>query len=173
MSGKRLSNLQKWTLVNCYEVTVLRKRASTDLSRCSYFDNAKCCDNVTPHHSHPNIYYCKTRAYEGVPLGCSAFEFMQNDIYRDYYGLELSRRQAVFTDTVYFKHTSNSDKIYNTTIRTLNNLEDKGLILYSKSSGAKMIILSDVGRAVAERLLDDKSINAKAQPQRHKMRYKS
>ena len=171
MPEQRMSNLQKWTLVNCYKVTVLRDRASSELARCSYFDIANCRDNVTPHPAHTNIYNCKTRAYGGVPFGCCAFEFTQYDIYRDYYGLKLSKRQSVFTDTVYFKHTSGSDKIYNTTMRTLNNLKDKGLILYSKSSGAKMIILSDVGRAVAERLLDDKSINAKAQPRRHEMHY--
>ena len=164
MSEKRLSNLQKWILVNCYKVTVLRERSEKELTRCSYFNREKCRDNVTPHASHQNIYTCKTRAYEGVPLFCTAFEFTQNDIYRYYYRLELSRRLAIYSDTVYFKHTPDSDKIYNSTMRTLRNLKEKGVILYSNSDGAKPIILTDVGRTTAEKLLDDKSILAKPKP---------
>jgi len=166
MSDKRLSNLQKWILRGCYTVTVLRERTEKELARCDYFDSAKCCDNVTPHPAHPNIYNCKTRGYDGVQIICSAFEFTQNDIYRDYYGLEPSRRKALFTDTVYFKHTPDSDKIYNTVMRTLKNLKEKGLIIYSTSSGARATILTDVGRIAAETLLDDKSIIAKTPKQK-------
>jgi len=164
MSEKRLSNLQKWILVNCYRVTVLRERADRELARCDYFNQEKCCDNVTSHPSHPNIYNCKTRGYEGVPLACTAYEFTQNDVYRNYYRLELSRRLAIYTDTVYFKHTSESDKIYNSTMRTLENLKEKGFIIYSTSNGAKTIILTNTGKTVVEKLLGEKSVLAKPIP---------
>ena len=126
MSEQRLSNLQKWILVNCYKITVLRERTDGELARCDYFDKSRCRDNVIPHTSHPNLYDCKTRGYEGVPRVCTAFEFTQNDIYRNYYRLELSRRKALFADTVYFKHTPDSDKIYNSTMRTMKSLKEKG-----------------------------------------------
>ena len=164
MSEKRLSNLQKWIIANCYRVTVLRERVDCELARCDYFNQEKCRNNVTPHPSHPNIYNCKTRGYEGVPLACTAYEFTQNDIYRNYYRLELSRRLAIYTDTVYFKHTSDSDKIYNSTMRTLKNLKEKEFIIYSTSNGAKTIILTDTGKTVAEKLLGDKSVLAKPMP---------
>jgi hypothetical protein len=163
MSEQRLSNLQKWILVNCYKVTVLRERTDSALARCDHFDKTKCRDNVTPHTAHPNIYDCKTRKYDGVPLACTAFEFTQNDIYRNYYGLEPSRRKALFINTVYFKHTPGSDKIYNTTMRTLKNLKEKGLLIYSNSGGAKPVILTITGRTTAEKLLEDKSITVKPQ----------
>lgn len=161
MAEQRLSNLQKWILVNCYEVTVLRNRKDKNLSRCTYYDKERCYNNVTAVDVHPNVYDCKTRGYEGVPRQCSAFEFTQNDIYQNYYKLEPSRRMAVFTDKVYYRHMEDSDKIYNSTTRSLKNLKDKKLIFYSHKGDSAMIVLTDAGREIAEKLRSGRNITAK------------
>jgi hypothetical protein len=149
MAAQRLSKLQKWILVNCYNVTILKERKDKALARCFHYNSfTTCSDKVTPFLNNPNVLKCKSNSHY-----CSAYTFTQMDIYFYYYGLQSSKeRQAYSNQGIYFIHTPESDKIYQTTSRSLKNLRDKGLIQYIRWEGISAVHLTDIGKATAEKL---------------------
>ena len=154
MAEHRLSKVQKWILVNCYMVTVLKQREDKILARCRDYNAEKCIDNVQPIEEHQYLYNCKTRNIYGKPVSCPAFEFTQYDIYYYFYKMEFSKRESMLDEKIYFKQTPDSEKIYISISRTLKNLRAKNLILYSNFDSIKTIILTDLGLETAKRLIE-------------------
>ena len=149
VAAQRLSKMQKWILINCYKITVLKERVDKELSRCEKFDAYSCRDKVK---KIPDCYEykCKTEKYL-----CTAFMFSQIDVYRNFYKMESSlKRQRDISDGFRFVHTSDSDKIYQTTFRSLRNLKEKGLIYYYKWECVTNIYLTPEGVIAAEKLYE-------------------
>ena len=153
MAAQRLSKLQKWILVNCYNTTVLKKRDDNVLIRCKDYDADVCCDSVVPVAGYKYTYDCNKKGSSKKSYNCSAFQFTQYEIYYYYYGMELSKLKTPTDFAVYFKHTPESEKRYINTSRSLKNLAEKGFIKCFLNDRTKTIILTESGIKTTEALL--------------------
>lgn len=127
MSKQRLSKLQKWVLINCYKVTVLKDRNDLQLKKIK---------NNT-HINHDDDFY-------------------KEDIYMGYFNLEIDSSKTCFESVAHFVESYNSHTAWVSTCRVLKLLRDKGLIVFYSPLGtySTHVILTDGGKAVAEFLID-------------------
>ena len=158
MAEQRLSKLQKWILINCYKVTILKQLEDTTIVRCRYYNKEKCTEYTTPHKSIKHAYICVKKPEVNDYTDCLAFQFTQFEIYYYYFKLKLSEQKTSNDYTIYFEHNQDSEKVYISTSRSLKNLCKKDLINCYKIDRTKIIVLTDFGVKTAKRLLEIESI---------------
>lgn len=127
MKNERLSKLQKWILINCYRVTILRDRSNLKLKSIK-------------HNTHVNHDY----------------DFYKEDIYMDFYNLEIDPNKMCNESVAHFVSNEKSGVAWVSVHRVLKLLKDKGLIDYFKPLGdaySTHITLTDEGINVAESLI--------------------
>ena len=149
MANQRLSKLQKWILITCYEVTVLRQREDWSVVSCGRYNEKICRDSFYESPENEWVNLCKLSSGHF----CFFYQFTQDDIYSGYYHLPKSDRRS-YTDTkCYFLTTEDSNKAYSTTFRSLRNLARKGFIRAVQFEGRTTIKLTSQGEELVKDLM--------------------
>ena len=130
MSEQRLSKLQKWTLENCFKVTVLLDRtALKELNHITRSYQCKDCpktnESVRIERSQNNIV---TPRCVNDGLDCPYFEFYKEDILLSFFLLTPNNDIAHIYRVQHFHDSPDYAKAHVTAHRSISSLVEKGLV---------------------------------------------